>query len=249
MQDPRQRNTRHHGAGSETRVLDMAGPKHEDAFNYGPHPLVLSGGMNAAKTVTCLLKMLLIADIFPGYRWLIARKVWDDLRKTTLSSLFKFVPPRAYDKCRRSDTEKILELNNGSSFIYAHMDDPEIMTLLLGFEANGALFDQIEQVEPQHYMTVMKRLGRWDHVTVPQHVVDSHTAKTGTPWPYIHEVTGRLMPPSYFLATCNPGNKLHPIFRMFHPESEEHYEKHIPVEREAWLLANGTYAPVGSYIS
>src|SRR5678810_163744 len=203
--DTRQRNQRHLSGPSGPRVLDLASPKHFEAFNYGPAPLVLSGGFNAAKTVTFILKMLYIADLYPGYRWLIARKVWDELRKTTLSSLFKFVPPAAYARGRRSDTEKILELNNGSSFIYAHLDDPEIDSFLRGLEVNGVLFDQMEEINQGHAMTVMKRLGRWDHVTVPDALVEAHTASTGQPWPFIHHETGRLMPPSYFLGTCNPG--------------------------------------------
>ncbi len=247
--DPRQRNIRHLSGSNEPRALDMASPKHIDAFNYGPAPLVLSGGFNAAKTVTLILKMLYVADLYPGYRWLIARKVWDELRKTTLSSLFKFVPPRAYEKGRRSDTEKILELNNGSSFIYCHLDDPDIDSFLRGLEINGVLFDQMEEINQGHAETVMKRLGRWDNVTVPQSLMDAHTAMTGQPWPFIHHVTGRHMPPSYFLATCNPGHKLHWIYEMFHMESKEHHRKKIPVERKPWALPDGRLAPVGSSIS
>ena len=195
------------------------------------------------------LKMLYVADLFPGYRWLIARRVWDELRKTTLSSFFKFCPRQAYEPYgRRSDTEKILELNNGSSFIYAHLDDADVMTLLRGLEINGALFDQMEEIEQEHVSVVMTRLGRWDQVTVPQHLIDAYTAK-GKAWPYVHEVTGRPMPPSYLLGTCNPDHELHWIYEMFHPESQRHYEKHITVSREPRLLADGTYAQPGDKVS
>ena len=247
--DPRNRGQRQFAQQQGPRVLDLASPKHFDAFNYGPAPLVLSGGFNSAKTVTFCLKMLYIADLYPGYRWLIVRNIWDELRKTTLSTFFKFCPPQAYEHGRRSDIEKILVLNNGSSFIYAHLDDPEIDSFLRGFEANGALFDQMEEINPAHTMMVMKRLGRWDQVEVPQHLIDANTAATGEPWPYIHPVTGRAMPPTYFLGTCNPGHKLHPIYEMFHPDAETHHEKRILVERKPRRLANGTMAPAGSYIS
>ncbi len=246
----RQRNQRHHSAPKGPRQLDLAGPKHYEAFRHGPYPLIISGGFNSAKTVTCELKMLTVADKFPGYKWLIARKVWDELRKTTLSSLFKFVPKAAYEHGgRRSDTEKILVLNNGSSFIYAHLDDPEIDSFLRGLEINGCLFDQMEEINMSHALTVMKRLGRWDDVQVPDAVVAEHLAKNIGPWPYVHAETGRLMPPSYFLATCNPGNKMHWIYEMFHPESEEHRRPRILVERKPWPLPDGRLAPVGSLIS
>lgn len=250
MIETRQRNSRHLATAHEPVVLDLAGPKHFDAFNYGPAPLILSGGFNSAKTVTLILKMLSISDRFPGYRWLIARKVWDELRKTTLASFFKFCPRQAWEPHgRRSDTEKILELNNGSTFIYAHLDDPDIETLLRGLELNGVLFDQMEEIEESHARTVMTRLGRWDKVTVPQVEIEMFTAATGKPWPFIHEVTGRTMPPSYFLATCNPDHELHWIYEMFHPESERHYERQIVVEKEPRLLASGAFAPVGSKVS
>ncbi len=248
--DVRQRNTRHNFKANEPRVLDLAGPKHFEAFNYPPVPLVLSGGFNSAKTVTLCLKMLAIADMFPGYRWLIARKVWDELRKTTLSSFFKFCPRQAWEpNGRRSDTEKILVLNNGSSFIYAHLDDPEIDSFLRGFEGNGVLFDQMEEINQSHAMTVMKRLGRWDQVTVPQPMIDNHVRATGTPWPFIHHITGRPMPPSYFLGTCNPSHKFHWIYEMFHSGSDEHHLKRITIERKPRVLPDGRTIPVGQKVS
>jgi hypothetical protein len=213
-------------------------------------PLILSGAFNSAKTVTFCIKMLVIADLYPGYRWLIARKVWDELKKTTLSSFFKFCPRAAYEPYgRRADQEKILELNNGSSFIYAHLDDTDVLTLLRGLEINGCLIDQMEETEQEHITTIMTRLGRWDQVQVPQALIDNHVQSTGTPWPWIHEVTGRPMPPSYFLATCNPDHELHWIYEMFHPDSQLHYEKRIGVEKEPRLLADGTWAQPGTKVS
>src|SRR3990167_494641 len=247
--DPRSRNIRHLATKNEPRVLDLAGPKHFEAFNYGPAPLILSGAFNSAKTVTMCLKMLYVADLYPGYRWLIARRVWDELRKTTLSSFFKFVPRQAYEPYgRRSDTEKILELNNGSSFIYAHLDDPDIITLLRGLELNGAFIDQMEEVEQEHFSVIQTRLGRWDQVTVPPKLIAGVEAQ-GNQWPYIHPVTKKAMPPSYFLGTCNPDHELHYIYEMFHPESQLHYEKRFTIEQESRLLANGERAPVGSRVS
>lgn len=248
--DPRQRNQRQWATDKEPRVVDFAGPKQKEAFEYGPAPLVLSGAFNSAKTVTFCLKMLYVADLYPGYRWLIARKVWDELKKTTLSSFFKFCPRQAYEPHgRRSDQEKILELNNGSSFIYAHLDDTDVLTLLRGLEINGAFVDQMEECEAEHVTTIMTRLGRWDQVTVPDLLIERHRMETGQDWPYVHEGTGRPMPPAYFLGTCNPDHELHWIYEMFHPESIGHYEKRIAVERQPRRLADGSYAPVGARVS
>lgn len=248
--ETRQRNSRHHATSSETQVIDFAGPKQEDGFRYGPAPLVMSGAYNSAKTVTMCLKSLYISDIYPGYRWFVGRKVWDELRKTTMSSFFKFCPRQAYEPYgRRSDTEKILELNNGSSYIWGHLDDPDTLTLVRGLEINGFLLDQMEELYEEIFTALLPRLGRWDKVTVPDSVRIQYELQTGKPWPWVHQETGKVMPPSYALGTCNPDHELHWIYERFHPESTRHWEKHIPVEKEPRLLADGTFAPVGALIS
>ncbi len=229
--DPRQRNSRHLATNSAPQVLDFAGPKLEEAFRYGPAPLLLHGSYNSAKTVTMCLKMLFIADLYPGYRWFVGRLIWDEVKKTTMSSFFKFCPRRAYEPHgRRSDAEKILELNNGSSFLWGHLDDPDTLTLVGGLEINGFFLNQCEQIEEEIFTKLLSRLGRWDQVKVPQPLIDAHVAATGTPWPFIHDVTGRPMPPSYALLDANPEHELHWMYPRFDPEDQGHWEKRIVVE-------------------
>lgn len=248
--DTRQRNARHLATAQEPQKLDFAGPKQEEGFRYGPAPLVLSGAYNSAKTVTMCLKTLVISDMYPGYRWFVGRKIWDELRKTTMSSFFKFCPRQAWEPYgRRSDTEKILELNNGSSYIWGHLDDPDTLTLVRGLEINGFLLDQMEELYEEIFTALLPRLGRWDRAKVPDHVRMNYELSTGKPWPWVHEETGQIMPPSYALGTCNPDHELHWIYERFSPESSKHWEKHIAVEKEPRLLADGTFAPVGSKIS
>jgi hypothetical protein len=249
-QDPRQRNIRHIATPQEPEMISFAGPKLEEAFRYGPAPLLLHGAYNSAKTVTLCLKMLYIADLYPGYRWFVGRKVWDELRKTTMSSFFKFCTrPMWEPNGRRSDTEKILELNNSSSFIWGHLDDPDTLTIVRGLEINGFLLDQAEELLEEIFTALLPRLGRWDKVTVPQHLVDAHVHATGTPWPFIHEATGKLMPPSYALLTCNPDHELHWLYPRFDATDPAHHEKRIVVEKEPRMLADGTVAPVGAKVS
>lgn len=250
MQDPRQRNIRHVATAKEPAAIDFAGPKQEMGFRYGPYPLCLSGAYNSAKTVTLCLKTLAISDMFPGYRWFVGRKIWDELRKTTMSSFFKFCPRAAWEPHgRRSDTEKVLELNNGSSYIWGHLDDPDTLTLVRGLEINGFLLDQAEELYEEIFTALLPRLGRWDRVNVPQHIVDAHVRATGTKWPWIHPETGKVMAPSYPLLTCNPDHELHWIYERFHPDSSKHAEKHILVEKERRLLADGRWAEVGERVS
>lgn len=231
--DPRKRNSRHLATSQEPRVLDFAGPKLEQAFSYGPAPLLLHGSYNSAKTVTLCLKMLYIADLYPGYRWFVGRLIWDELKKTTMSSFFKFCPRAAWEPHgRRSDSEKILELNNGSSFLWGHLDDPDTLTLVGGLEINGFFLNQCEQIEEEIFTKLLSRLGRWDQVEVPQHLIDAHTQATGQPWPFIHDVTGRPMPPSYALLDANPEHELHWMYSRFDEEDQGHWEKRIVVEHD-----------------
>lgn len=267
MPESRIRSTRQHGSAPETVALDFAGPKLEEGFRHGPTPLLLHGAYNCAKTVTCCIKMLTIADLYPGYRWGVGRKIWDELRKTTMSSFFKFCPRRAWEPYgRRSDTEKILELNNGSSFIWFHLDDPDTLTIVRGLELNGFFLDQIEELYEEIFTALLPRLGRWDKVTVPQHLIDQHVATTGQPWPWINEVTGKPMPPSYALATANPDHELHWMYPRFDDTDPGHWEKRVMVEHNTptcpntreniegkckcgRLLADGAFARPGVRIS
>jgi hypothetical protein len=266
MQDPRARNIRHLATRNEPQVLDFAGPKQQAAFEYGPYPLLLHGSYNSAKTVTFCLKTLAISDLFPGYRWFVGRKVWDELRKTTMSSFFKFCPRRAWEpNGRRSDTEKILELNNGSSYIWGHLDDPDTLTLVRGLEINGFLLDQAEELYEEIFTALLPRLGRWDKVAVPDAVVAQYEA-SGKRWPWIHKVTGKIMPPSYALLTANPDHELHWMYPRFDEDDSMHWEKRVMVEHDSphcpnvqanaiggcdcgRLLADGTIARPGTKVS
>lgn len=248
--DPRKRNSRHLAAAREPTVIDFAGPKQREAFHYGLGPICLSGAFNSAKTVTFCLKMLLIAEMYPGYRWFVGRRVWDELRKTTMASFFKFCPRQAWEpNGRRSDTEKILQLNNGSEFIWMHLDDPDTLSIVRGLEINGFMLDQAEELEEEVFRVLLSRLGRWDKVTVPDSLITQYKTATGREWPWVHEVTGKAMPPVFALLTCNPDHELHWIYEAFHPDSPSYKEKRILIEREPRLLADGTTAQPGERVS
>ena len=73
-----------------------------------------------------------------------------------MSSFFKFCKRGAWEpNGRRSDTEKILELNNGTSFIWGHLDDPDTLTLRLAAATIVADVDAIADMwrEPMAQMS------------------------------------------------------------------------------------------------
>lgn len=214
----------HRTSFTETRRLEWASDAQRQAFQYGPYPLLLSGGYGSGKTFAGCFKALFLSDIFPRNRGLIARKVWEDLKKTTMATFFKVCPEDAYINGRRADQEKYLRLNNGSEILWAHLDSPETENMIQGIEINWFLIDQAEEVHEEIFEKLMARLGRWDQTVVPQGVIDRFEARYRTSWPWLSP-SGKPIPPVFPMGTCNPDHKLHWLYRRFHEESPEHWDK------------------------
>jgi len=202
------------------RILKFANDEQREAFNYGPYPLMASGGYGSGKTYALCLKAMYLSDMYPGNRGLIARKQGEKLKKTTMKTFFKVCPPQAYLYGSRSDQAKTLTLNNGSEILWSQLDDSEIIELLRGLEINWFLIDQAEEVSEEVIEVLMRRLGRWDQATVPQQLIDRERAQ-GREWPWYNDETGRPLPPTYAMFACNPDHELHWIYRRFHEESPE----------------------------
>jgi len=215
----------HRTAKHETVRVDWASPQQRMAFEYGPYPLCLSGGYGASKTFAGILKMLYFCDQFPRNRVLIARKQWTDLQKTTMATFFKICPETAYIYGgRRADGDKYLRLNNGSEILWAHLDSPETENMIQGIEINAFMIDQAEEVHEEIVEKLETRLGRWDMTKVPDSVIARFVNRYGVSWPWL-DPHGRPIPPTFSILTCNPDTKLHWIYRRFHQDSPEHWER------------------------
>lgn len=181
---------------------------------------------NSGKTVIACRKLLRLMDLFPGYRVVIARRRWVHLMKTTLATFFKVCKPALYSDGRRSDSEKILRLNNGSEVLWMHLDDEEVANIIPGLEINALFIDQAEEVEEELYDRISARLGRWDQAEVPTEFLEQYEA-SGKKWKW-RNPAGKVIPPAYSIIACNPDNELHWIYRRFHPESDEHFIPKVP---------------------
>lgn len=216
------------------RILRFASEAQKEAFNYGPYPLMASGGFGAGKTYALCLKAMLLSDLYPNNRGLIARKQVSKLEKTTMKTFFKVCPPEAYLFGARSDQKKSLTLNNGSEILWSQLDDSEILETLRGLEINWFLIDQAEEVSEEIIEVLMRRLGRWDQAQVPQHLIDRELA-AGREWPWYNKETGTAIPPTYAMFACNPDHELHWIYRRFHPDSPEWKETY---SKQGYKLIN-----------
>ncbi|HYE85944.1 MAG TPA: hypothetical protein VEA16_06295 [Vicinamibacterales bacterium] len=212
-----------------TQVLDWASPVQRAAVRYGPFPMLASGGFGSGKTYAGCLKGLWLSDVFPRNRGLIFRTVAKELRATTMATFKKICPPSAYDApdAGWNRMEGLTRLNNGSEILWLGLDNPELEDILKGLEINWFLGDQAEDAAEEIVDKLMGRLGRWDQAEVPQWLIDEEAA-AGREWRWRHPVSGKPTPPTYPMLTCNPDTELHWLYRRFHPESPEHYERKMP---------------------
>ncbi len=211
-------------SAAKQQPIDWASPKQREVFEYGPAPICASGGFGSAKTYALCLKALWLSECFPGNRGVIARKVHEELRLTTMSTFYKICPPQAYSEGRRADSEKYLRLNNGSEVLFLHMDNPETENVIRGIEINWFFCDQAEEMEEEIFDLLMSRLGRWDKAEVPDELVTPE-------WPWLAQ-DGRALPPVYPMLACNPDTEMHWIYRRFHPDSPEHWDRRFPSATE-----------------
>jgi hypothetical protein len=210
-------------ATDTTFRVEWACDAQQQAVEYGPYPLCLSGGFGSGKTFAACLKGLALSTWYPGNRGLIYRQVALELRRTTLATLGKILP-RSH--CRRwNEVDGVIELENGSEILAMHMDNPDIETVIKGLEINWFVGDQAEDTAEEIFDRLRSRLGRWDKALVPPTILEAHARRTGEPWPWVHPTTGQPIPPTYAVVTCNPDTDLHWLYARFHPESVEWQEK------------------------
>lgn len=211
--------SKHYAQIKDTKAISWASDTQREAFEFGPSPICASGGWGAGKSVIFCLKVLYLATIFPKSRWVIGRRRWVELQKTTMATFFKFCPPQAYYPYgRRNDNEKVLELNNGSVIYWMYFDDPEIATVIRGLEVNGVFLDQAEEIQEDIFELLLPRIGRWDGAEVPESTLAMYDE-----WDWWRPDGSPDVPPWMMLAV-NPDTEIHWIYRKFHPDSPDHFE-------------------------
>jgi hypothetical protein len=178
------------------------------------------GGFNSGKTSAAILHMLALCDNFPGYKVAVLRKTFKDLSLTTRPSFDQWIDPK---RVRASSATEVT-LDNGSKFIFHHLDSPNSATILKGLEINAAILDQAEQMQERTFTVLLGRLGRWKGARVPKWVLD---AKGGN-WPWRNR-NGQAVPPISLVLTANPTEEgdpeLHWLWQRFCPESKSFQEK------------------------
>lgn len=202
--------------------FEWASSEQQAAVQHPPgRPLLLLGGFNSGKTSAAILHMIALAGSFPGYKVAVLRKTFKDLELTTRPSFDQWIDHKRV----KSSTRDEVVLDNGSMFIFHHLDRPDAATILKGLEINAALLDQAEEMQERTFNLLVGRLGRWRGATVPKWVLESHQG----PWPWKESGTNRPVAPISCVLTANPSEdgdpELHWLWQRFCPESPSFKEK------------------------
>lgn len=191
-------------------------------INIAKRHVCFSGGYGNGKSYAASIKSLIRLGTFPKYRIAICRYSTVDLARSTRSTFFKVCPPELYDPKlggNRADSLNYLRLINGSEVFWMHLDDADEQTVR-GLEVNSVVIDQAEEISENMYNHLSARVGRWDQAEVPNELLCQYPK-----WPKNPE-TGKFMVPNQMMILCNPDSELHWIYRRYHPESLEWFEKY-----------------------
>lgn len=192
--------------------FQFANPQQRDFFYARARKQCFSGSFNNGKSYGACLKAVILLLTFSNYRIAIGRQTYQDLKKTTMETFFKILPPELIES--HNQQEGLTVLKNGSSVLWMHLDGVDENTLR-GLEINTFIGDQAEEFDEKTYLVLLARVGRWDNAIVPQSLIDQFPD-----WPR-NELTNKFIAPSYMLLLCNPDTQFHFIYRKYHPESLE----------------------------
>jgi len=183
-----------------------------------------SGGFNNGKTYVACQRALLNLLTFENYRMAICRKVYKNLRATTMQTFFKVCPRELI--YRHDEQFGVTILWNQSLIYWMHLDTLDEGDAR-GLEINSLLVDQAEEVEENLIMIMDARIGRWDGAKVPQRLLDQYPN-----WPRNDFGVPRV--PNYSDILCNPfeSGEFHWIYRWYHPDSYEKDPSYFFIERE-----------------
>jgi hypothetical protein len=210
--------------------VQFRNPGQKEFYYATPRNQVFSGAFNNGKTFAGCLKAITLLLTFPRYRMIIARQRYTDLKKTTMQTFFKLLPPGLVES--HNEQEGITKLKNGSTVYWLHLDASDEHSLR-GIEPNSILVDQAEEIDEKVYDVLDSRLGRWDGYSIPDSLLNSLPNWPTTPY-------GLKLAPSYHMLLCNPDTEFHFIYRKYHPDSLERNSNYFYTEG-AWDSSLGSY--------
>jgi hypothetical protein len=197
-----------------TNVFFQPTPKQEEfiqAVLSGVYRILLYGGaIRGGKTYVGLAVILLLCRMFPGSRWAVVRTDRNTLKKNVLPAYFKIRPIGFEASFNYSDLTATFK--NGSQLLFvseSFQDDPEL-DKFKGFEANGFLLEEMNELQEKTFFKCIERAGSWIIDPMPPIIVLG-TCNPSQTWVktifYDRHMAGTLQKPFYYLPakiTDNP---------------------------------------------
>lgn len=121
------------------------------------------GGIRGTKTWGTLATLLVLARVYPNSRWHVVRKDLERLKDTTIPSFEKLTARFSNFVGRLNRQDWFVKCKNGSEihFIGENIDrDPELQRFH-GFETNGFLLDDGDELAERTFVKCIERAGTW----------------------------------------------------------------------------------------
>lgn len=143
--------------------------------------LLYGGAIRGGKSYVTLATIILLCKIYPGSRWAVVRADLPRIRRNVVPTFDKLRPRHFVHEVNR--TTWTARCTNGSEILFVPeslRDDPEGLKWR-GFEVNGLVLEEANELGRATYDAAIERAGTW---VIPG---------------------AKVQPPSLVLSTCNPG--------------------------------------------
>ena len=120
--------------------------------------LGIGGAGGGGKSVFLVAKAFTNACTYPGSRSFLGRKVFEDLKISTLQTWREKIPYNSYTENKQDKVFTIKVGNVNSTILYGGFNDSETRDKFKSAEFSFAYIDQSEELTEQDYLDVMGRL-------------------------------------------------------------------------------------------
>ena len=84
--------SKHSEVSNKPVTFKPANPVQREFINSTAREQLMDGGVGSGKTVGGIIKLLLLANAYPGSRWFVGRQFYKDLIATTKKTFERIVP-------------------------------------------------------------------------------------------------------------------------------------------------------------